>query len=89
MSTRTYRCLNCLDHTVTRGFDVSHVSITCPQCGSFERLINDAVYDQFRAFESAPPEDVGWEHLDRTEKLLICERVVRKGRSLEDFEPVD
>lgn len=84
MSTCAYRCLGCLEHTVTRGFDVSHISTTCPECGSFERLVNDAVYEQFRAFEATPPDD--WDRLDRTEKLLVCERIVRKGRSIEEFD---
>jgi len=51
---RAYRCLNCLEHTVSREFDTSHLSVTCPNCGSFERFVNDAVFQQFRAFEEPP-----------------------------------
>jgi hypothetical protein len=82
---RTYRCLNCLEHTVSRGFDVSHLSVTCPVCGSFERFVNDGVYQQFENYEESPPEDLAWDRLDRTEKLMISERVVRTTRSITDF----
>ena len=82
---RTYRCLGCLDHTVTRGFDVSHVSATCPVCDSFERLVNEAVVEQFQAFEDAPPDHLDWDALERTEKFLVAERVARRGRSVEEF----
>lgn len=81
----TYRCLNCLDHVLTRSFDVSHLSTTCPECGSFERFVNDAVYEQFEAYEADPPEGIDWDRLDRQEKLAVSEQVVRKGRSIEDF----
>jgi DNA-directed RNA polymerase subunit RPC12/RpoP len=82
----TYRCLGCLDHTVTREFDVSHVSVTCPECGSFERLVNERVVEQFRAFEDAPPEGFDWNRLDRREKLFVAERVARRGRDIEEFD---
>ncbi|MFB6156309.1 MAG: hypothetical protein ABEJ34_00510 [Haloferacaceae archaeon] len=83
---RTYRCVNCLDHTVTREFDVSHVSVTCPVCDSFERLVNEAVVSQFRAFEEAPPEHLDWDALERTEKFLVAERVARRGRDVTAFD---
>jgi hypothetical protein len=82
---RRYRCLGCLDATVARPFDVSHVSLTCPGCGAFERFLNETVLDQFRAFEAAPPDGLDWGRLDRREKLLVSERVARTGRSVEDF----
>lgn len=82
---RTYRCLNCLDHTLQRPFDVSHLSVTCPTCGSFERFVNDDVYQQFQHYEESPPESLTWDRLDRAEKLMISERVVRSGHSIEDF----
>jgi len=86
MSTdRLYRCLDCLEHTVTRPFDTSHLSVTCPNCESFERFINNAVFETFRSFEESPPDSLDWENLDRKERLLISERVVRTGRSIEDF----
>ncbi|MFB6304289.1 MAG: hypothetical protein ABEH47_03915 [Haloferacaceae archaeon] len=81
----TYRCLNCLEHTVSRAFDVSHLSVTCPTCDSFERLVNEAVMAQFEAFEAAPPDGLDWERLDRDEKLLVSERVARRGRSVEEI----
>ena len=83
---RTYRCLGCLDGTVTRGFDVSHVSTTCPACESFERLVNETVVAQFRAFEDDPPEHLDWAALERAEKFLVAERIARRGRDVEEFE---
>lgn len=82
---RTYRCLDCLDHAVTRGFDVSHVSLTCPVCESFERHVNEAVVEQFLAFEETPPENLDWDALSRMEKLFVAERIVRRGRDVEEF----
>lgn len=82
---RTYRCLNCLDHAVTRAFDVSHVSLSCPACGEFERFVNSAVIEQFDAFEASPPSDLGWEELDRMEKFMVAERVARTDRTVDDF----
>lgn len=84
--TRTYRCLNCLDHAVEREFDVASLSVTCPNCGSFERFVNEAVVDRFEAFESSPPAAVDWERLDRREKLLVAERTVRTDKTLDDFD---
>ncbi|OYR64975.1 hypothetical protein DJ71_22540, partial [Halorubrum sp. E3] len=72
--TRTYRCLNCLEHTVSREFDTSHLSVTCPNCDSFERFVNEAVYQQFQAFEESPPTEIDWDRLDRMEKLVVAER---------------
>ncbi len=83
---RTYRCLNCLEHTLTREFDVSHLSVTCPNCGSFERFVNDDVYQRFQDYEESPPESLEWGQLDRTEKLMVSERVVRTTHSIEDFD---
>ena len=88
-SNRTYRCLNCLEHTVSRAFDTSHLSVTCPNCGSFERFVNDAVFQQFRAFEESPPAELDWARLDRTEKLMVSERLVRSTKTLADFSVVD
>lgn len=84
--THTYRCLGCLDHTVAREFDVSHVSVTCPVCESFERLVNDHVVDQFEAFEERPPADLDWDRLGRREKLFVAERVARRGRDASAFD---
>lgn len=86
---RTYRCLNCLDNTVSREFDTSHLSVTCPNCGSFERFVNDAAFQQFRAFEESPPAEIDWERLDRTEKLMVSERLVRSTKTLADFDVVE
>jgi hypothetical protein len=85
-SDRDYRCLACLEGVLTRTFDVSHISTTCPACGEFGRLVNGAVYDQFEAFEESPPEGLDWDRLDRTEKLFVSERVTRAGHSVEDFD---
>lgn len=83
---RDYRCSNCFEHTVSRAFDTAHLSTTCPECDSFERFINDAVVTQFRAFEDSPPEGIDWARLSRRERLLVCERVVRTTRSVEDVD---
>lgn len=86
MPDRTYRCLECLDHTLTRPFDVSHLSITCPVCGEFQRFVNEDVYDRFQAYEEDPPDDLDWDQLGEMEKLMVSEQVVRQGRSIEDFD---
>ncbi|RAW46555.1 hypothetical protein DQW50_03050 [Halorubrum sp. 48-1-W] len=87
--TRRYRCLTCLDHVVTREFDTSHLSVTCPNCGSFERFLNERVFERFRAFEESPPAELAWDRLDRTEKLVVCERLVRSTKTIDDFEIVE
>jgi hypothetical protein len=86
MTERTYRCLNCLEHTLTRPFDVSHLSITCPVCGDFQRFVNEDVHEKFQDFEADPPEHLDWDLLERTEKLMVSEQIVRQGRSIEDFD---
>ena len=87
--TRAYRCLNCLEHTIDREFDTSHLSVTCPNCDSFERFVNEAVFRQFEAYETSPPPEFEWNRLDRTEKLIVAERLVRSTKTLDDFEVVD
>ncbi len=74
---------------MSREFDTSHLSVTCPNCGSFERFVNDAVFQQFRAFEESPPAELDWARLDRTEKLMVSERLVRSTKTLADFDVVD
>ena len=86
MVEQSYRCSNCLSGTVTRTFDVSHLSITCEECGEFARFVNGAVYDQYQAFEESPPDHLAWEKLSRAEKFLVSNGVVREGRDIEDFE---
>lgn len=86
--TRAYRCLNCLEHTIDREFDTSHLSVTCPNCDSFERFVNEAVFRQFEAYETSPPPEFEWNRLDRTEKLIVAERLVRSTKTLDDFEVV-
>jgi DNA-directed RNA polymerase subunit RPC12/RpoP len=87
--TRAYRCLTCLEHTIEREFDTSHLSVTCPNCESFERFVNEAVFQQFEAFEASPPSELDWNRLDRMEKLVVAERLVRSTKTLDDFEVVD
>jgi hypothetical protein len=84
---RTYRCLNCMDSTVTRSYDVSHITRTCEVCGEFERHVNQRVIDQYEAFEADPPTALDWDALDRTRKLVVAERVTRQGRSVESLAP--
>ncbi|MFC5277278.1 hypothetical protein ACFPM1_00655 [Halorubrum rubrum] len=89
MGRTRYRCLNCLEHTVGREFDTSHLSVTCPNCASFERFLNERVFERFQAYEESPPPELAWSRLDRTEKLFVCERLVRTERTLEDFDVVE
>lgn len=86
MVERTYRCANCLEQTLTRSYDVSHLSTTCENCGEFARFINGAVFDQYQDFEDSPPEQLDWERLSRAEKFLISNKIVREGNSIGDFE---
>jgi len=86
MTERTYRCSSCFDGTVTRDFDVSHLSVSCAVCDTFARFVNERVLGQFRAFEASPPETLDWNRLDRMEKFLVCDQVAREGRSIEDFD---
>jgi len=82
---QTYRCLACLEHTITRGFDTSHLKTQCSHCDSFGRFLNEAVFDQFQTFEQTPPESMQWDRLDREEKLLVSEQIVRRGRTIDEF----
>jgi hypothetical protein len=86
MAERTYRCSNCLEQTVQRGYDVSHISQTCAECGEFARFINNDVFEQYRTFEDSPPEHLDWGRLSRAEKFLVSNGVVREGRAIEDFD---
>ena len=87
--TRTYRCLHCLDVTVERDYDVSHITVTCPECGEFGRFVHEGVYQQYRSFEEDPPEDLDWERLSRIEQFVVAEKMVREGKTLADFDIED
>ena len=84
--TYTYRCLDCLDHTITRDFDVSHLSVTCDACGEFARFVHEGVYEQYEDFEDSPPADFAWGELSRLQKFMVAEGLVRSGKSLDDFD---
>jgi hypothetical protein len=84
--TRTYRCLDCREHTIEREYDVSHVSVTCDACGEFARFVHAGVYRQYMDFEESPPEDVAWERLTRMQKFTIVEGIVRSDKTLDDFD---
>jgi hypothetical protein len=84
--TYTYRCLSCRDETVERGYNVSHIKQTCDTCGEFGRLIHDGVYQQFQEFEESPPDGLDWERLSQMEKFIVAEKMVREGKSIDDFE---
>ena len=86
MSTVSYRCANCFDHAVTRAYDVSHLSRSCPSCGEFARFVHGAVLETFEAYEETPPTALDWERLDRLEKFVVAEGIVRRGRSLTDYD---
>lgn len=84
--THEYRCLACEDATVSRDFDVSHLSRTCDACGEFGRFVNTIVLDQLEALEADPPERLHWDSLDRARKFLIAERLTRGDYSIDDFD---
>ncbi len=86
MVSRTYRCLACLDGTVERSFDVSHLTVTCEACGEFSRFVHEGVYERFQAFEEEPPAELDWGRLGKMEKFVVAEKIVREGKTLEDFE---
>lgn len=86
MVTRTYRCLSCLEATVDRGYNVSHIKVTCEACEEFGRFVQEGIYQQYTEFEEKPPEDLDWETLSRMEKFVVAEKMVRKGRTIDDFE---
>jgi len=86
VTSQTYRCLNCLDHSVSRPFNVSHVSLTCENCGEFGRFVQQKIYDKFERFEESAPEEFDWNRLDRMAKLVVAERLVRTDKTLADFD---
>ncbi|MFD1632212.1 hypothetical protein ACOZ4L_10975 [Haloplanus ruber] len=75
-----------MESTVTREFDVSHLSRTCPVCDEFGRFVNTVVVERFDALAADPPAHLHWEQLDRLQKWLIAERLSRKDHSLDDIE---
>jgi len=81
-----YRCLACEDATVSRDFDVSHLSRTCDACGEFGRFVNTIVLDQLEALAADPPDRLHWDALDRSRKFLIAERLTRGDYAIDDFE---
>ena len=84
--THDYRCLNCFEEVVSRTFDTSHLSRTCPNCDSFERFANESVIERFESLEASPPAEFDWERLARREKLLVAERLARTDKTLDGFE---
>lgn len=86
VTTVSYRCSNCFEHTVTRDYDVSHLSVSCDACGEFARFVHTDVLDKVQEFEASPPADLDWERLDRIEKFVVAEGIVRQGKTLEDYD---
>lgn len=86
MTTVSYRCSSCFDQTATRAYDVSHFSRSCPSCGEFARFVHGAVLAKVEEYEETPPAVLDWERLDWTEKLAVAEGIVRRGRTLDDFD---
>lgn len=86
MPTVAYRCSSCLDHTLTRAFDVSHLSVKCPNCGEFARFVHEGILERYEAFEESPPADLDWEQLGRMEKFVVVEGLVRQGKTLDDYD---
>jgi hypothetical protein len=86
VTTVTYRCSNCFDHTVTRDYDVSHISVSCDACGEFARFVHTDVLAKFREFEASPPADLDWERLGTLEKFMVAEGIVRQGKTLADYD---
>ena len=85
MTTVSYRCSECLDHTISRDYDVSHLTMSCPACGEFARFVHGDVLAKFEAFEESPPEGFGWERLGKLEKFMVAEGLVRRSKTLDDF----
>jgi len=83
---RTYRCLACLEGTVERGYDVSHIKVTCEDCGEFSRFVHEGVYQQYTDFEEDPPADLDWAQLGKLEKFMVAEKMVREGKTVDDFD---
>jgi len=83
---QTYRCLSCLDATVERGFNVSHITVTCEGCAEFARFVHDGVYQQYRDFEDESPAALDWDVLSRMEKFVVAEKMVREGKALDEFD---
>jgi len=75
-----------MDRTITREFDVSHLNRTCTACGEFGRFVNTAIVDKLDTLNADPPTHLHWDQLDRTQKLLIAEHIVRRGYSIDDFD---
>lgn len=86
MPTVSYRCSSCLEHTLTRDFNVSHLSVKCPACEEFARFVHEGVLDQYEAFEESPPADLDWGRLGRMEKFVVAEGLVRQGKTLADYD---
>ena len=86
MTTVSYRCADCLDHVVSREYDVSHLSMSCPSCGEFARFVHGGVLETFREFEESPPSDLDWDRLEKLEKFVIAEGLVRQGKTLDDYD---
>ncbi|WP_338737892.1 hypothetical protein [Haloplanus salilacus] len=80
-----YRCIECLEERVTREFDVSHLSRTCPVCDKSTRFANTVVVEQFDALAADPPAHLHWDQLDRLRKWLIAERLSRKDYTIDDI----
>lgn len=85
MTTVSYRCTNCLDHSVTRDYDVSHLSRACDACDDFGRFVHEGVLAKYREFEDSPPADFAWSQLERMEKFVVAEGLVRQGKTLDDY----
>ncbi|RCU48468.1 hypothetical protein DU504_14850 [Haloplanus salinus] len=75
-----------MEATVTREFDVSHLSRTCPVCDEFGRFVNTVVVERFNSLAADPPTRLHWDQLDRLQKWLIAERLSRKDHSIDDIE---
>lgn len=71
---------------MTREFDVSHLSRTCPVCDEFGRFVNTVVVERFDALAADPPAHLHWEQLDRLQRWMIAERLSRKDHSIDDIE---
>lgn len=86
MTEVTYHCSNCREETVSRPFDVSHLTLSCPSCGAFARFVHGGVLGKVEEFDDSPPPDLDWDRLDRRQKLVVAEGLVRRGRSPADYE---
>lgn len=80
-----YTCEQCLEETVERDFNVSHVIRVCSACGDSHRFINSHVLETHSELEEEPPEGVEWGRLSASDQFRIAERIARYDTTRDDI----